>query len=106
MDDVGARQNLFPIINMTVLSRLQMRYDKIYLVNESCFVQQRLGATCIATDALRSLTAVKLIRRLHGGFSLRFYVVEEFHATAFELRILSEAVVNVTKNETCLFVLS
>jgi hypothetical protein len=74
---------------MTLLSWLQKRlgYDEIYPVNESCVVQQRLGATCIVADALRSLTGVKLIRRLHGGFSLRFHVVEEPHATAFELKI-------------------
>ena len=69
------------------LSWLQIRYDEIYLVNESCLGQQRLGATCIAADALRSVTGVKLIQILHGGFRLRFHVVEEFHATTFELKI-------------------
>ena len=69
------------------LSWLKMRYDEIYLVNESCLGQQRLGATFIAADALRSLAGVKLIQRLHGGFNLHFHVVEELHATAFELKI-------------------
>ena len=72
---------------MTVLSWIQIRYDEIYLVNESCLGQQRLRATCIAADALMSLAGVKLIQRVHGGFSLRFHVVEELHATAFELKI-------------------
>jgi hypothetical protein len=79
-----------------------MQYDEIYLVNESCLGQQRLRATCIVTDALGISTGVKLIRRLHGGFNLRFHVVEELHATAFELKNPSEAVPYVTKNETCL----
>jgi hypothetical protein len=69
------------------LSWLKMRYDEIYLVNERCLGQQRLRATCIAADALRSVTGVKFIRILHGGFSLRFHVVEELHATTFELKI-------------------
>jgi len=60
-----------------------------FLMNESCLGQQRLRATSIAADALRNLTGVKLIRRLHGGFSLRFHVVEELHATTFELFDLS-----------------
>ena len=72
---------------MTVLGWLRMRCSETYSVNESCLGQQRLGATCIAADALRSATAVKLKQILHGGFSLRFYVVEEFHATTFELKI-------------------
>jgi hypothetical protein len=73
---------------MTVLSWLQqMRYDEIYSVDESCLGQQRLRPTCIVADALRSLTGVKLIRCLHGGFSLLFYVFEEFHAATFELKI-------------------
>ena len=49
-----------PIIHMTVLSWLQMRYEEIYSVYESRVGQQRLGATCIAADALRSLISVKL----------------------------------------------
>jgi hypothetical protein len=65
---------------------VQMQYE-IYSVNESCLDQQLLCATCIAADAFRSLTGVKLIRRLHGEFSLRFHVVDELHATAFELKI-------------------
>ena len=84
MDEVCARQNRIPITHMMVLSWLQMRYNEIYLVNESCLVQQRLSTICIAL----SWACVKLIRRLHGGFSLGFHVGEEIHATAFELKIL------------------
>ena len=64
-----------------------MRYDGVYSVNKSRVGQQRLGATCISADALRSLIGVKLKYRLHGGFSLRFHVIDELHATAFELEI-------------------
>ena len=64
-----------------------MRYDEIYSVNESSLDQQRLRATRIAADALRSLTGVKLIKKLYGGFEFCFHVVEELHATAFELKI-------------------
>jgi hypothetical protein len=64
-----------------------MRYDEIYSVNESRLGQQRLRVSCIAADAFRSLTGVKLIQRLHGGFSLRFNVVEELHAITFNLKI-------------------
>jgi len=71
----------------TLLSWLQKQYDEIYSVNESCLGQQPLRATCIVADASRSLTGVKLIRGLHDGFSLRFHVVEELHASAFELKI-------------------
>ena len=64
-----------------------MRYDEIYSVNESCPGQQHLRATCIVADAVRSLTGVKLIQKLHGGFDLRFHVIEELHTTAFELKV-------------------
>jgi hypothetical protein len=72
---------------MTVLSWLQMRHDGIYSVNESCLGQQLLRATSIVADALRSLTGIELIQRLHGGFGLSFHVVEELHATTFELEV-------------------
>ena len=72
---------------MTVLSWLQMRHDEIYLGNESSFGQQCLRAICITADALRSLTGVKPIQKLHVGFNLHFLVIEQNHATAFELKI-------------------
>ena len=88
MDDVGTRQNRAPVNHMAALSWIQMRYDEIYLVNERCVGQQLLRATCVAADALRSLTGIKPIQRLHGGFSLGFHIVEELHVTAFDLKIL------------------
>ena len=88
MGDVGTRQNRAPVTHMAALSWLQMRYDEIYSVNERCLGQQCLRATRVAADSLSSLTGIKPIQRLHGGFSLGFHVVEELHATEFDLEIL------------------
>ena len=72
---------------MAMLSWLQMWCNETYSVDESCVGQQRLRPACIAANAIRSSTSVKLIRSLHDGFDLHFHVSEELHATAFELKI-------------------
>jgi hypothetical protein len=72
---------------MGLLSWLQMGCNETYSVDESCLGQQRLRAMYIATDAIRTWTGVKLIRRFYGMFDLCFHVGEKLHATAFELKI-------------------
>jgi hypothetical protein len=72
---------------MSVLGWLQVRSDETYSVNEGCLGQQRLRATCIVANAISGLTTVKLIRRLHDVFYLRFHVIEELHAATSDLKI-------------------
>ena len=55
--------------------------------NEGPLDQHRLRATCITTDAIGSLTGVKLIGRLHYVFDLHFRVREKPQAATYELKI-------------------
>ena len=58
-----------------------------YLVDESQIGQQRLCATCITADDIRSSTGVEPIRRFHGVLNIRFNVGEEDQAANYELKI-------------------
>jgi hypothetical protein len=58
-------------------------------VNESCLGQQRLSATYISANAIRSSTGVKLIRRIYGVFDICFHDGEKLHAITFNLVVLA-----------------
>ena len=87
MDYLGARPSWIPVTQIRCSVSHKWRCNETYLVNESHLGQQRLRATCIAADDIRSSTGVKSIRRLHGVLNLRFHVGDEPHAAAYELKV-------------------
>ena len=59
----------------------------MYPISESHFVYQRLSASYITANAVRSLTGVKPIRSLDGMHNPHLHVIQKHHAASHDLSI-------------------
>ena len=87
MHNLGARQSWIPVAQIRCSVGHKWRCNETHSVNESHLGQQRLRATRIPADDIRSSAGVKSIRRLHGVLNLRFNVGDEPHAATYELKV-------------------